>query len=333
MALLTCKGLTKSYSVRMLFSDIDFQIEQGDSIGLVGVNGCGKTTLLKILRGLEPYDSGSIFIKKGCRIGSLDQAIDATENRTVFETALTVFDELLQMEEQMSDIQRKLDSGLGDSSLMAEKQARLYESYQEKGGLTYRSRIRSACLGLGLSEKDLERPVRSLSGGEARKVSLAMLLLRDHDLLLLDEPTNHLDISAVEWLEEYLLAYRGAFLVVSHDRYFLDKVTRKTIEIENGHLIYTQGSYSVHIERKTDQRLLTRRHYEQQLREIRRIEAIIAQQRRWNQERNYVTIASKQKQIDRIKKELIKPEPVPDELRFHFLAPEVSGNEIGRAHV
>ena len=330
MALLTCKGLTKSFSVRTLFTDIGFQIEQDDAIGLVGINGCGKTTLLKILRGIEPYDTGSISIRKGCRIGSLDQTIDTTAGRTVFETALTVFDELLQLERQMAEVQQKLDSGCPESARMAEKQARLYDIFCEKGGLTYRSRIRSACLGLGLSETDLERPVNSLSGGEARKVTLAMLLLREHDLLLLDEPTNHLDIAAVEWLEQYLLAYKGAFLVISHDRYFLDKVTRKTIEIENGHLLYTNGNYSAHVERKTDQRVLSQRHYDRQMREIRRIEAIIAQQKRWNQERNYVTIASKQKQIDRLKKDLVPPEPVPDELRFHFMAPDATGNEALR---
>ena len=330
MALLTCKGLTKSFSVRTLFTNIGFQIEQDDAIGLVGINGCGKTTLLKILRGIEPYDTGSISIRKGCRIGSLDQTIDTTAGRTVFETALTVFDELLQLERQMAEVQQKLDSGCPESARMAEKQARLYDIFCEKGGLTYRSRIRSACLGLGLSETDLERPVNSLSGGEARKVTLAMLLLREHDLLLLDEPTNHLDIAAVEWLEQYLLAYKGAFLVISHDRYFLDKVTRKTIEIENGHLLYTNGNYSTHVERKTDQRVLSQRHYDHQMREIRRIEAIIAQQKRWNQERNYVTIASKQKQIDRLKKDLVPPEPVPDELRFHFAAPDATGDEVLR---
>ena len=330
MALLTCKGLTKSFSVRTLFTDIGFQIEQDDAIGLVGANGCGKTTLLKILRGIEPCDAGTVSIRRDCRIGSLDQTIDTTVRRTVFETALTVFDELLQLERQMAEVQEKLDSGCPEAARMAEKQARLYDAFCEKGGLTYRSRVRSACLGLGLSEEDLERPVNSLSGGEARKVSLAMLLLREHDLLLLDEPTNHLDIAAVEWLEQYLLAYKGAFLVISHDRYFLDKVTRKTIEIENGHLLYTNGSYSTHIDRKTDQRILSQRHYDRQMREIRRIESIIAQQKRWNQERNYVTIASKQKQIDRLKKDLVPPEPVPDELRFHFMAPDATGNEVLR---
>ena len=330
MAILTIQNLTKSFSVRTLFSDVSFEIGKTDRVGLVGVNGCGKTTLLRILEGKEPMDSGNVILTKGCRVACLDQDLNLPPETTVSEAALTVFSELSQMEQQLQEIQLRLEKGDGDTERLIARQASLNETFMNRGGLTYKSRMRSACLGLGLREADLSRPVSSLSGGETRKVLLAMLLLSEADLLLLDEPTNHLDIGAVEWLENFLLSFTGAFIAISHDRYFLDRVTERTLELENGHLTATKGNYSRHVELKMDQRLLAQRQYNNMQREIKRIEGIIVQQKRWNQAHNYVTIASKQKQIDRLKAQLVPPEPLPKELRFNFRAVDAAGNEVLR---
>ena len=330
MAVLTVTNLKKSFSVRTLFSGVSFEIGKGDRVGLVGVNGCGKTTLFSIIEGRDTPDEGSVGIAKNAKVACLDQALTLPPKTSVEEAALSVFSELSGMEAQLIRIQAQLEQGGEGLEKLVLQQARVYDDFAQKGGLTYKSRMHAACLGLGLNERDLSRPISSLSGGETRKVLLAMLLLSNADLLLLDEPTNHLDIAAVEWLENFLLGFPGAFIAVSHDRYFLDRVTDRTLELQNGRLTATRGNYSRHVELKMDNRALAIRHYDNAQREIKRIEGIIAQQRRWNQERNYVTIASKQKQIDRLKADLVKPDPLPAEFRFHFHAVDAAGNEILR---
>lgn len=191
-----------------------------------------------------------------------------------------------------------------------------------------RSRTRSTLLGLGFSEKELEQPLSTLSGGQRNKAQLARLLLSDTNLLLLDEPTNHLDMDSLRFLEDFLRGYAGAFLVISHDRYFLDRVTTRTLELKHGQLLQSSGSYSRHIELNADRNEVLRRHYANQQKEIRRLEGVIEQQRRWNQARNYVTIASKQKQIERLKEELTPPEADTASIRFHFKADEPGGNDV-----
>ncbi len=328
MAIVTVSGLTKSFGVRTLFSDVSFEVEPRDRIGLVGQNGCGKTTLFRIIEGLDRADGGGLFVSRACRIAHLDQAAEFPEGTTVEEAALAVFSELTQLETELERVNALIGRGGGDLEKQVRQQDRLYDQFIRLGGLTYRSRMRAACLGLGFSEADLARRIGTLSDGERRMVWLAMLLQSDANVLLLDEPTNRRDISAVEWLEGFLTGYSGAYVVISHDRYFLDRVTEKTMELENGRLTVTRGNYSRHVELKMDNRALTQRHYDNMQREIKRIEGIIEQQRRWNQARNYVTIASKQKQIDRLRAELVKPEPLPPELRFRFRAVESSGNEV-----
>lgn len=328
MAILRAAGLTKYFGERTLFSDVSFELFPGDRVGFVGVNGCGKSTLLRMLDGRESIDKGQLSIAKDCKIASLDQTIPPAGENTLYQTVLDVFSPLLEMETQLAGVANDIERGDGNLERLVAKQCRLQEAYETQGGLTFRTRTRATLLGLGFSEEDLEKRLHLMSGGEIRKALLSRLLLSDANLLLLDEPTNHLDIGAVEWLEEYLRGCKSAFIVISHDRYFLDHVTERTMELENGALKIARGNYSRYTELKMDAREILQRQYLNKQREIKRIEGIIEQQRRWNQERNYVTIASKEKQIARLRQELVKPDPLPENLRFSFRAVEGSGNDV-----
>ena len=329
MPALAVKNLTKSYVTRVLFSDISFEVDTNEHIGFVGVNGCGKSTLFHILLGEESYDSGEIYFGSETRIGSISQAVSDSDS-SLYDYVLEVFSELAGIEKQLDEINHEL-SACSDperSKRLIARQYRLTSRYDDLGGSTYRARTRSALLGLGFPEEELNRSVNTFSGGQRNKAQLARLLLSDSNLLLLDEPTNHLDIKAIEWLEGLLVNYRGAFIVISHDRYFLDKVTNKTIELKDKRLFISKGNYSRHIELRSTARELEVRHYLRTQREIKRIEGIIEQQKRWNQERNYVTAASKQKQVDRLKATLVVPERDSASIHFTFTAKEVGGNDV-----
>ncbi|MGN0669742.1 MAG: ATP-binding cassette domain-containing protein, partial [Oscillospiraceae bacterium] len=235
MLLMSLSGVSMSFADRTLFSDASFEIYDKDKIGFVGVNGSGKTTLLRLIKGELTSDSGDIHIAGGIKIGFMEQFACKDSEKTLYDEALSVFAELEDMELELEQIHDKID--FGDHSLETiERQTRLSEQFEREGGLTYKSRTAAALCGLGFSENDFSLKTAVLSGGQRSKLQLAKLLLSGADLLLLDEPTNHLDIESVEWLEKFLGDYRGAYLVISHDRYFLDKTTERTIELENGHV-------------------------------------------------------------------------------------------------
>ena len=329
MPLLAVRNLTKSFVTRVLFSGISFEVDTGDHIGFVGVNGCGKSTLFRILLGEESYDEGDIYFGSETKIGSMTQSVTDAD-KSLYEYTLEVFSELMGIEDELELISRELNSDCGEArrERLIDRQHRLTSRYDDLGGTTYRARTRSTLLGLGFTEEELDRSANTFSGGQRNKAQLARLLLSNSNLLLLDEPTNHLDIRAIEWLEGFLGSYRGAFIVISHDRYFLDKVTNRTIELKDRRLFITAGNYSRHIELRSTARELERRRYMRTQREIKRIEGIIEQQKRWNQERNYVTAASKQKQADRLRATLVEPEKDSASIHFTFKARTVSGNDV-----
>ena len=331
MPLLAVSNIKKSFVERTLFEGMSFEIDASDKVGLVGANGCGKTTLFNILSKRDVPDEGSVYISRDAVIGTMQQHTDDGEN-TLFESVLSVFGYLEQIERKLDEINAELERGEGNINALIAKQHRLNEEYELRGGLTYKSRARAAALGLGFTEDDLSRPMSSFSGGQRNKVQLARLLLSEANLLLLDEPTNHLDIESVEWLEDFLRSYRKAFIVISHDRYFLDKVTDKTIEIKDRTIYATNGNYSRHIEKRATDREIQMRQYLNTQKEIRRIYGIVEQQRRWGQERNFVTAASKLKQIERLKATLVEPERDLATVHFGFSAREISGNDVLMAH-
>lgn len=325
MAILTAVNVGHWFGEREIMREVNFSLEERSRVALIGVNGCGKTTLFKLITGIYTPDEGSIVTARMTKIGYMEQ-ITLRGSLTVYEEALTVFEPLIALEKRIEEINRQLETS-SDAELI-ELQTRLTDQFNNEGGLTYVSRTRSALIGLGFTPEQLDQSVDTLSGGQRSKVQLCKLLLSGAGLLLLDEPTNHLDIAATEWLEDFLLSYQGAYIIISHDRYFLDRVTTTTMELENHRLSVFNAGYSRFMELKNERRELDIRHNENTLREMKRIQGIIEQQKRWNQERNYVTAASKQKQLDRLSEKLINIEKLPEKINFSFPVREGGGNEV-----
>ncbi len=330
MAILTVHNIAQSFGEETILKQVTFEMQKGEHIGLVGVNGSGKTTLFKVLTGEYTPDTGSVVYAKETILGYMEQHVCRDFEKTAFEEVMTVFSSLLSIEQQLDKLSRQLSGSPPETEMhrLIAKQTELNDRFVAEGGLTCRSRARSALMGLGFSEAQLENKVGVLSGGQKAKLQLAKMLLGGANLLLLDEPTNHLDILSVEWLEEFLKNYTGSYIVISHDRYFLDKVTSRTLEMEGKTLTSYKGNYSTYLKLRAEKRLSMERVYENTQKEIGRLEGIIEQQRRWNQERNYVTIASKQKAIDRLEATLEKPEAEPDSIKFRFKASRRSGNDV-----
>ncbi len=325
MAVVSVQNLTLSFGEQTLFSDVSFDIYEKEKVGFVGANGVGKTSLFKVIKGDYHADSGACFIGKNVKVGYMEQHT-CSDNRTVYDELISVFDDLIKMEKELDDIALKLTES-ADDALIA-RQDYLTNEFQKNGGLTYKSLTRSSLIGLGFDEKDFFMETAKLSGGQKSKLILAKLLLSKADLLLLDEPTNHLDIRAVEWLEGFLSAFSGAFIVISHDRYFLDKITNRTIEIENCKLRSYKGNYSDFLIKKKAEQKAIEDKYEQDLKEIERLEGIIAQQRQWNREKNIKTAESKEKVIERIKAQMVVPDAKVQKIRFDFTPKCVSGEDV-----
>ena len=326
MSVLTAQNLTFGFLDGVLFKGAAFKVEETDRVGLIGANGCGKTSLFRLITGKYSPSEGGIVRGKDVRVGYMEQYLECDDNQTLYAEALTVFNDVIEMEAELEKVTLAL---MNDSNIdLINRQLRLTEEIERRDGLVYKAKTKSALLGLGFSEEDLDLKVSSLSGGQRSKLSLCKLLLSDANLLLLDEPTNNLDIDAVNWLEDFLLKYKGAFIVVSHDRYFLDKVTTSTMEIAHGKLTLTKGNYTVFQKLKAERELAIEREYEKTITEIKRIEGIIEQQKRFNQERNYITIASKEKQIERLKETLVVPEKALKSVNFSFKTDVRTGDEV-----
>lgn len=326
MSVLTAQNLTFGFLDGVLFKGAAFKVEETDRVGLIGANGCGKTSLFRLITGKYSPSEGGIVRGKDVRVGYMEQYLECDDNQTLYSEALTVFNDVMEMEAELEKVTLAL---MNDSNIdLINRQLRLTEEIERRDGLVYKAKTKSALLGLGFSEEDLDLKVSSLSGGQRSKLSLCKLLLSDANLLLLDEPTNNLDIDAVNWLEDFLLKYKGAFIVVSHDRYFLDKVTTSTMEIAHGKLTLTKGNYTVFQKLKAERELAIEREYEKTITEIKRIEGIIEQQKRFNQERNYITIASKEKQIERLKETLVVPEKALKSVNFSFKTDIRTGDEV-----
>ena len=328
MSLLYVENLKKTFADRTLFSDVSFEIRPGERVGLIGVNGSGKTTLMRILMGKEPYDGGTFGLRQGAKLSYVEQIPTLDEKTDLYSFTLEAYRPLLDLEAEEIRIAEKLGQADANRDRLIARQAVVVETLSREGGATFRAMTRSALLGLGFSEDDLLRPVTSFSGGQISKAMLARAILSHADLLLLDEPTNNLDVTAIQWLTDFLCQFRGAVLVVSHDRAFLDDTVTRMLELQNGRIRGTAGNYTRYMELKMDARELEKKIYLRKQKEIRRIEGIIEQQKRWNQERNYVTIASKQKQIDRIKEDMVEPERDEKSISFRFLTPAPTGNEV-----
>ena len=328
MSILNFQNVAVSFAERGIFSGVTFSVEKGEKTGLIGANGSGKTTLFRLIDGsLEPTD-GTVVLPSSLRLGFVEQHACQNSPRTVYEELLTVFEPLMRMEKELEEVHRKVELTDGKVPEYLERQHALNEAYVAGGGLTYVSRAHAALSGLGFTKAEEALPVSALSGGQRTKLSLGKLLLSEPELMLLDEPTNHLDIVSCEWLEDYLQKFSGALIVISHDRYFLDKVTSKTMEIANKKLYVGKGSYSVYMKNKALRLESDRREYEKGMLEIKRIEKMIEQQKQFGRERNYITIASKEKQIERIRETLPELPPKEHSMKLRFGETARSGDEV-----
>lgn len=326
MSVLTVSGLCVAFGDRELFSDASFSVEKGEKVGLIGANGTGKTTLFNVITGSVIPEKGLVSIANGVTVGVLSQFACRDSDKTVYEEALSVFSPLMKLQNELDGVNELLK--IHSDEKLIEKFTKLNESFISMGGLTYKSRTASALCGLGFSNDDQNLPVSSQSGGQRAKIGLAKLLLSNPDLLLLDEPTNHLDISSMEWLQDYISEFKGAAVIISHDRYFLDKVTDKTVEIEFGKMHGFSGNYTRYIEQKELRIKTVTRRYENTMKEVSRIEGIIEQQKQFNREKNIKTAESKQKQIDRMMRDLEIPDRPEREINFTVKPAPLSGEQV-----
>ena len=327
MIVLSGNDISVSFGGETLFHDVNFRLEENGRAGLLGVNGCGKTTLMHVINGRQEAETGGISKAAGIKIGCMEQYVIRDDNITLYDEVLEIFRPLIDAENELADIAVAIDTG-DHSEQTLSRQMQLQERFEREGGLTYKSMTCSALVGLGFSEDDFNKPISVMSGGQKSKAQLAKLLLSGSNILLLDEPTNHLDITACEWLEKFLTEYKGAYIVISHDRYFLDKVTDTTFEMENRTLREYKGNYTRYLELKAEAREAQQRVYDRTVKEINRIEGIVEQQKRWGQEHNFITAASKHKQADRLKETLEKPEDLPEAIKFTFRAKEGGANDV-----
>ena len=328
MPVLSVHNLKMTYIERNLFTDVSFNIEERDKVGFIGANGVGKTTIFRIIDGEVSPTGGSVSISKDTRVGYMQQHACTHPQRGIYDEVLSVFDYLEEMQSEIDALSTQIECGEGDIDKAVSRQTQLIDEYERQGGLTYKSRAKSALMGLGFKEEEFSKPTGNLSGGQMSKLSLCKLLLSKANFLLLDEPTNHLDIEAVTWLEGFLKDFKGEAIIISHDRFFLDTVTNKTIELEHNKVTTYEGNYSAFIKKKEHEQEAIRNKYHNDMREIKRVEGIIEQQKRWNREKNLVTARSKQHQVDKIKEQLVTPDSELETLSFALEPKRESGQDV-----
>ena len=336
MIALTVDNISHSFGTKTVLSDVSFSLEENDRLGVIGVNGSGKSTLFKILLGELDVERGGVYISKDKSVGILkqDDAMAAfsedEQNMSVLEVMYNSFPHLLDMEARLHALEELLHSG-NESSEEYARAVREYSTLNERfiaeGGLEFKARCASTLLKMGFDEADQCRSFCEFSGGQRTRLALTRELCRAPDILLLDEPTNHLDMETLQWLESFLASYKKCLLVISHDRYFLDRVTNKTLCIENNKAKLYSGGYTKAMEQRRVDREIEERHYKNQQKEIARQEAYIAQQRAWNRERNIVAAESRQKLLDKMEK-IERPQDAPKGVRIRFCDASPSGNEV-----
>ncbi len=333
MTVLSASGLTLSFGDAVVFRDLSFSVNRGDRLGIIGSNGAGKTSLFRVLLGEYEKDMGSVFIAKDMTVGYLAQntALSArSENTTLYSYLLEAFADVLSLEGKISRLEEELSAAAAeDTAKIAALSASLEEAhlrYREGEGAAARGRCRSILLHMGFTEEEILRPISTLSGGQITRLVLSRLMAEEPDLLLLDEPTNHLDADALFWLEEFLASYKGSVLLISHDRYFLDRITNKTLLLLRGEGRLFPGNYSKARLLMAEELASQTRQYREQQKEIARIEANIAFQRRCGQAHNFVTIRSKEKQLARMER-VEKVGPPEKSIRLAFSG-EMSGEEV-----
>ena len=335
MIALSVSDISLSFGAEEILKNISFSINDGDRVGVIGVNGAGKTSLFRIITGKYSQDSGAVYIQKGHTVGLVEQNPDLSAlpgEMTCLEYMYTAFGELLALEEEIRITEERLEGAVADKSeamqmSLSSSLVTLNQRFSDLGGLEFRSRCRGMLMHLGFDEILINQKIRTLSGGQYTRLALARTLATEPDILMLDEPTNHLDLDALDWLEGYLEGYKKTVVIISHDRYFLDRTTTKTLHLLYGKARLYHGSYSrakAEMEREAES---LEKKYKEQQREIARIRANIEFQRRCNREHNFVTIRAKEKQLERM--ELVELAPkAPRDIRMSFTAEEESAGDV-----
>lgn len=326
--ILACHNLNKSFGERIIVKDGSFHIEDREKVAFVGVNGAGKSTILKMIIGEEPTDSGNIVLTKGKTIGYLAQQQNLISGNSIYEELKTAKADIIRLEEQIRTIEHEL-KGLSGDELQTRLNTynRLISEFESKNGYAYESEIIGVLKGLGFQENEFSKEASTLSGGQKTRVSLGKLLLTKPDILLLDEPTNHLDLNSISWLETYLLNYPGAVFIVSHDRFFLNRVVTKVVEIDQGHLRMYNGNYKDYAEKKRQLRDAQMKEYLNQQREIKHQEAVIEKLKSFNREKSIKRAESREKMLDKIER-IDKPMDSTQEMHFELNPSCISGNDV-----
>ncbi len=326
--ILACHHISKAFGTDVILEDISFNIEDHEKAAIVGINGAGKSTLLKIIMDQLTPDSGTVVLSKGSSIGYLAQHQAVTSEHTIYEELREVKKDILDIAQRLSQLEQDMkNAGENELSHMLDTYARLTHEFEAGGGYACESEITGVLKGLGFSEEDFSRQISTLSGGQKTRVALGKLLLSQPDILLLDEPTNHLDMESIAWLETFLLNYKGAVVIVAHDRYFLDKVATKIIEIDHHHGTVYQGNYSAYAEKRAILRNMQMKAWLNQQQEIRHQEAVIEKLRSFNREKSIKRAESRVKMLDKIER-LDKPEDDTAAIRLILTPSVVSGNDV-----
>ena len=326
--ILACHHISKAFGTDVILNDISFHIEDYEKAAIVGINGAGKSTLLKIIMGEIHSDSGDVILAKGKTIGYLAQHHSRDSQRTIYEELLDVKKEVIQLEQRMSEVEIAMKQASGDElETLLHTYARLRQSFEDQNGYAYRSEVTGVLKGLGFTEEDFSKQVSLLSGGQKTRVALGRLLLAKPDILLLDEPTNHLDMNSTAWLETFLMNYKGSVIIVAHDRYFLDKVVTKIIEIDHhkGHVF--KGNYSDYAVKKAQLRDIERKAWMNQQQEIAHQEAVIQKLRSFNREKSIRRAESREKMLNKMDM-LDRPEEEIMGMRILLEPDTVSGNDV-----
>ena len=326
--ILSCQGISKSFGEKVILEDASFHIEEREKAALIGNNGAGKTTLLRIIMNELHADSGQVVLMKDRQIGYLAQYQDVQGHRTVYEELLSTKQYIIDMEERMRSMELEMKHASGEElDRLMNSYTRLTHEFELENGYAYKSELMGVLNGLGFAEEDFNKQVATLSGGQKTRVALGKLLISKPDILLLDEPTNHLDMESIAWLETYLLNYPGAVFIVSHDRYFLDKVVTKVVEIEAGHVRMYSGNYSAYAEKKAQLRDAQYKAYLNQQRDIKHQEAVIVKLKSFNREKSIKRAESREKMLNKMQR-IEKPLEVRSQMRLSLEPRVVSGNDV-----
>ena len=326
--ILACHHISKAFGTDVILDDISFHIEEYEKAAIIGINGAGKSTLLKIIMNELAPDSGEVILAKGKTIGYLAQHHSRDSKRTIYEELLDVKKEVILLEERMAETEHAMKDAKGEElDQLLKSYARMRQSFEDQNGYAYRSEVVGVLKGLGFAEEDFNKEVHLLSGGQKTRVALGRLLLAKPDILLLDEPTNHLDMNSTAWLETFLMNYKGAVIIVAHDRYFLDKVVTKIIEIDHHQGLVFKGNYTDYAAKKAQLRDMQRKAWLNQQQEIAHQEAVITKLRSFNREKSIKRAESREKMLDKMER-VDKPLEESDGMRIMLEPDTLSGNDV-----